>query len=305
MPVVDVPGVTVGDLLDRLYREFLTPADEQPIRFHLDVAIATPTEDSLTLDTTFMSPEEEALLGPGTLVEVDRELIQIGAFDSGTGIAASCGRGMMGTTPVDHETVYGVIAPTYGRQAAFDAVSDAIVRLWPDLSRITESDSITLSTPFTEVDQEVEAVRYAWANVGAVGWEKWDTVRFHDHFPPSSTGKAITVEGLGASATGYLVYETRFERPAAEFDVLDDMGVEDEWIPIVLLGAVAHLVSGKDLSEKQQDFLTQQLAAQNYPVLTPTRIRQSILSYRDDLLTVAKRAFRHGNDTTVDRHPVI
>lgn len=302
---------TLGQLIDRAFREFLTPPDEQPTRFTLGATMASGAA-AFTVDSDFLTPEEESLFGPGTIVEFERELVQVGAYDESldTSQATSVKRAILGTSAAEHVSgTYGVISPEYARQAVFDALCDTIVGLFPTLYAVDETDLLSFSTTsFTEVPATVMEPMYVWARpVGAPsdGWIQFEDFEWRDHFPPSSTGKAIVATDLGGGS-GYLVHKKEFARPTAESDnLITTTGLKQEWEQIALVGAVAHLIAGKDLSQRQQDFLVEQLKTQNYPVLTPTRVRESLLKYFEYLLDRAQKPLRSRTPASVVRHSVL
>lgn len=300
---------TVAALIDRAYREFLASPEEQPTRFTLAAEFASGAF-SFTVDPDFLSPEEEALLAPGTVVEVNSELIQIGDYTEGSHVASSVKRAILGTAEATHASGdYGVIAPEYPRKVVFDAICDEIVGLYPDLYVVTATGSLSLSsTTYTEVAATVMEPMWLLARpVGSAStdpYSQYFDVGWYDPFPPSSTGKAIfSPFGTGI---GYLVHKAKFARPGTEaVNLTTTTLLQEEWERIVLIGAVAYLIAGKDLSQRQQEFITQQLATQSYPVLTPTRIRESLLKYRGDLLERAKKGLRSRSQATVTRMAVI
>lgn len=300
---------TVAQVIDRAYREFLYPPDEQPARFTLAASIATTSVTSFTIDSSLLSAEEEGLFGPGTVVEIGRELIQIGAYDADTGVASSCLRGLNNTTEATHDSgAEGVLAPKYSRQACFDVLCDEVEALYPDLAKVTETESMVFSSNSpTEVAATIADPMYAWARPsGTTDWAEYD-VRFLDHFPGSSaspTGKAVMIDDLPDSVTGYLVYRARFTRPTAESDSLATCGLEDEWERIAMLGMVSYLVAGKELSPLEQQFLSDQLAAQGTPVGSAARVWASLRALREDLLEKAKKAQRSRERPTVVRRSV-
>lgn len=292
----------VSAALDRMFREWLEPADEQPTRFSLAAAITTTSATSFTVDPTFLSPEEEDLFGPGTLVEIEQEWIQVGDYDPDTNIASDCKRGVGGTTAATHLiSTEGKIAPKYGRKAAFDAFCDELVGLWPDLYAIDETDSMTFSTTtYTEVAATVMYPMYAWARpTGSSSNSQWGKypVEFLDHFPASSTGKAV----LGRiNGSGYLVHKVKFARPANEaVNLTTTTLLNEEWERIVEVGAVAQLVGAQDLSAAEASYLSEQLAASNFPVGSGGSVRDGLLRYHRYLLDRAKRSMRAREDTVV------
>ena len=294
---------TAGEALDRLFRDFLEPADEQPARFTLAAEIATTSATTFTVDPTFLSPEESALFGPGTVVEIEQEWIQIGSFDEDTNIATACKRRIGGTTAATHAiATEGKIAPKFGRRSAFDALADEVVALFPDLSAVAVAEDLTFNAnTYTEVAATVQHPMYVWARaVGASGSRSQYGVEFFDHFPDSSTDKAITVPSLPNGGSGHLVYRSSFPRPTTEAtDLNTTCLLNDEWIRIAIVGAAAQLISAKDLSAAEASFLSEQLAQQNFPVGSGGSVRDSLLRYRQFLLGRAKSALRGREDTIV------
>ena len=295
---------TVAQVIDRIYREFLAPADEQPTRFTLAADI-TSGADTFTVDAAFLTPEEEDLFGPGTIVEIESELVQVGGYDEAAHVASSVKRAVLGTTAAAHVAgVYGVVAPEYPRKVVFDAVADAVVGLYPSLYAVTSTAVAFSSTTYTEVAATVMEPMYLYGrSSGATNYGRWTNIEFLDNFGPSSTGKAIYAPVDGS---GYLVHKARFARPANEtVDLVATTGLQDDWEQIVVVFATAHLIAGKDLSQRQQEFITNQLGAQSYPVLTPTRIRASLLDYGEYLLAKAQKNLRSRNPATVHRVTVL
>lgn len=297
---------TVAQLIDRILRDYLAPPDEQPTRFTLGAAIASTSVASFTVDTDFLSPEESALLGPGTLVEIEQELIQIGAYDESTNVASSCIRGVQGTTAATHlNGSQGLIAPKYSRRSVFDAIADDVEQLFPDLARTAETTSLSFSaTSYTEVAATVMEPMYVWArptgSASNATWNKYP-VTFLDHFPASSTGKAALIPSLNdGSVSGYLVYKGKFTRPTAESDdLVATCGLEDEWERIVMVGAVAALVVAKDLSPLEQQYLSERLANEAAPIGSATRIWSALRAWRRELLDRAQEGMRSREPVTV------
>ena len=288
---------TVAQVVDRILRDWLHAPDDQPTRFTLNGALAAGAT-SLTYDDDLLTPEEEDLLGPGTLIEVGSEQILVGSVNEDTNVLSGLIRGANGTTDADHaDAALVTLAPAWARKTIFDAVADAIEQLWPELYTTTTSGALTLSsTQYTEVPAVVQGVLYLWVRPsGGDQYEKWHAPLL-ENFPPSSTTKAIWP---GFSGSGYLVYKAKPTRPTLETDSMATLGVEDEWEQLVVVSAVAYLISGKDLSAATQEFLSDNLNAQGYPVDSSRRIREGLLRYQGYLIDKAKRTLRHRHDTPV------
>lgn len=289
---------TVASVVDRVLRDWLHAPDDQPTRFTLNGAISS-TATSLVYDDDLLTPEEEDLLGPGSLIEIGSEQILVGNVNATTDTLSGLIRGVNGTTAAAHaDDALAALAPAWSRKTIFDAVADSVEQLWPELYAVVTSDALTLSeTQYTEVPVTVMGNLYMWARPsGFTTYDKFSVPLF-ENFPPSSTTKAIWP---GMAGTGYLVYKKKFVRPTAESDDMSAVClVNDEWEQLVVVGAVAYLISGKDLSAATQEFLSDNLNAQGYPVDSSRRIREGLLRYQGLLLDKAKRSLRTQHDTPV------
>ncbi|MGV2385032.1 MAG UNVERIFIED_CONTAM: hypothetical protein LOD86_07155, partial [Thermobifida fusca] len=70
---------TVGDIIDRIYRDYLLPPDEQPTRFTINGSGMDASTKHMPVDVSMLSPEEMDLLGPGAVIEAGSELLLVEA----------------------------------------------------------------------------------------------------------------------------------------------------------------------------------------------------------------------------------
>lgn len=306
---------TVAQLIDRVLRDWLEQADDQPTRATLDGTI-TDVATSLVYDPALLSPEEIDIIGPGTLIEIDSEELLVGAIDEDTNTLSGLTRGVNGTTAAAHNAG-AFIYPhrTWRRKVIFDALCDGVVQLWPDLYRVTNSASLAVSsTTYTEVPAAdatyiVAPMWFFGRMSGAAYYDRYEIPQdlFLDPFPGSSTSKAFFVPGASVGLTGYLTYKAKFARPTAEADDLSagNFSLNPEWEQLVILSAVAYLIAGREFDLATQERLSEQLEEANYPAGTPSRIRDSILRYRSFLLDQAKADLRTRWAVTVSNMTVL
>jgi hypothetical protein len=102
-------------------------------------------------------------------------------------------------------------------------------------------------------------------------------------FPTSPTsGKSV-----------YVVYASKFTRPSAETDDLNAVsGLEDFHEQIVMVGAVAQLLSELDVDASTQNYITENLEQRGVPVGSGERLRNALLRYYGVLLDRARREQR-------------
>ena len=279
---------TVREVVNKVLRDFLEPADSQPTRITLNGAILA-ADTSLIFDPTYMSPEEDELLGPGVLIQVDSELMLVGDIDDVTNTISGLTRGVNGTTAADHDDGALIeISPLWSRQSVFEAVGDSIVELWPDLFGVSDSTEVTLSrTGWSEVPDYVEDVIYLWAGSGT-SWAE-SGFNFLANFGPSSTGKAISTPSYYGS-TGWATFKVRPLRPTDEDDTLASLFVDESWVKLICVSTVAYLITSRDIDEITEEHIDAQMTERQPNIASSLRDR--LLGYHDYLLQRAKRVQR-------------
>ena len=281
----------VSTLVDRIYRDFLNKPDDLSAFSRLDGEI-NDSVTSLTYESGLFSSEEENLLGNGALVEVDQEIMLVTAANTSTR-TLTVARGYSGTTAASHSDKANIfINPTFPRKSVFDAVADNIVRLYPTLYNVT-----TITTTANSTYQEVAAstVEVLSSYVQNASGEQYTSagIELLKNFPPSSTNTAVQFYNTSNGKTVYLVVKRKFVRPSAETDDLSTACLlEDEYQQIVMVGAVADIVGATDVDASTQEFITEKLAAENYPVGSGERLRNALLRLRSLLIDEARGNLR-------------
>lgn len=100
---------------------------------------------------------------------------------------------------------------------------------------------------------------------------------------------ALQFSGIASGHTVYVTFKKKFVQPTAETDTLATIGLQDEWEPIIMAGAAAQMLSGRDIPAATADFITDQLAVGSYPVGASSNIRNGLLSYQQTLLEQARK----------------
>lgn len=287
---------TVGDLVDRAYRDSLAAADDQPARIQLEGSVDS-TQATLVWKAGLLAPDEEEVLAPGIVVEFGQEQVYILASDLAMR-SLTVVRGFGGTTAQAHSAdALGTISPLVTRQTVFDAVADNVVALYPALYR-TETSPVTIGQQFTEADSHAETAVDLWYQDGS----RWCRagVRLVKDFAPSFTGRALFTDAPAGKAA-HFTYRARFTRPTAESEnLLDDLGVEDEWERVVLIGTLSQVLAGRDLETLSQEFVTEQVAQQNYPPGMSTDLSAKMYRYYRQLLDDASKQLRTRDTVPVE-----
>lgn len=289
---------TIAQVIDRIYRDYLTPPGEQPTRFQVGVGGIDNSSVTLPVDVSMLAVEESGAIDAGTLLEVispstGGELVLVEATSGDPLTSLTVRRSMYDTTAAAHaagDFIYLCGDKYVPRSTVFDAVADAIGMLYPALYRIAVEETVVTSVPIElpSAAKEVVDVRYynshRWLPVSG-----WDEIH---GFPHVSTSRALQVRRLPANTLIQVYYKQAPTRPTAESDVLDDLGVDEAWAKVVKVGAVAEVAARFDLEEATVDYITESLEAEQFDAGETTDIRNALLQYQEFLMRPLIRALR-------------
>jgi len=281
----------VSTLVDRIYRDFLNKPDDLAAFSRLDGAI-TDSATSLTYEDGLFSVEEENLLEAGALVEIDQELMLVTDANSSTRVL-TVSRGYAGTTAAAHSDKDNIfLNPTFPRKSVFDAVADNIVRLYPSLYNVTTTN-VTSTSTYAEVPASTVEVLTSYVQNASGEQYTSAGIELLRDFPPSTTNTAVQFYNTSNGKTVHLVIKRKFVRPTSEtVDLATDCLISDEYEQIVMVGAVADIVGATDIDATTQEFITEKLAQENYPVGSGERLRNALLRLRSLLIDEARGNLR-------------
>ena len=281
----------VSTLIDRIYRDFLNKPDDLSAFSRLEGGI-NDSVTSLSYEAGLFSSEEENLLGNGALIEIDQELMLVTAANTSTR-TLTVSRGYAGTTAAAHSDEANLyINPTFPRKSVFDAVADNISRLYPSLYNITTTN-VTSNSTYAEVPATTVSVVNSWVQNASGDQYTSAGIELLTNFPPSSTNTAVQFSNTSNGKTVYLVVKRKFARPTAETDDLSTACfLEDSYHQIVMIGAVADIMGATDVDASTQEFITEKLAAENYPIGSGERLRNALLRLRSLLIDEARGDLR-------------
>ena len=97
-------STTVGNLIDRVFREYLEPNDDVVSFTVLKDALTDSTSDTIIdYDATYLTSEEEDALGTGAFLEVNNEIMLVSSLNT-TASQITVKRAARGTTIAAHST---------------------------------------------------------------------------------------------------------------------------------------------------------------------------------------------------------
>ena len=313
-------STTIGNLVDRVFREYLEPADSLESYSYLTGGISDSVT-TISYANDMFSVEEEDALDAGTILEVGQELMFSTALNTVTN-EITVVRGARGTTAAAHSTGDLIkVSPTFSRKAVFDAVSDQIENLYPTLFAV-ETKSISATTGINVLDgatdnyliAPVKAIsQYTDFDAGqdstisqfrGVSVELVDLPNPFTYTDENGASQTVTYTsgpnkvnamqsyGITAGKTIYVSFKKKFVSVTSESDTLATIGLENEYEPIIMAGVAAQLVAGKDIPTITANYITEQMQVQNTPIGSSNSIRNSLLQYQQLLIQQARKDLR-------------
>ena len=281
----------VSTLIDRIYRDFLNKPDDLSAFSRLDGGI-NASVTSLVYESGLFSSEEENLLGNGALVEIGQELMLVTASNTSTR-TLTVARAYAGTAAAAHTDEDNIfINPTFPRKSVYDAVSDNISRLYPTLYNITTTN-VTSNATYAEVPATTVSVVSSYIQNASGSQYTSAGIELLTDFPPSSTNTAVQFFNTTSNKTVYLVVKRKFARPVDETSDLSTVCfLDDSYHQIIMVGAVADIMGATDIDASTQEFITEKLAAENYPIGSGERLRNGLLRLRSLLIDEARGELR-------------
>jgi len=314
----------IGDLVDRVYREYLEPMDDLVSYSTLSTGV-NDSVTSVVFDGDMLSIEEEDALDKGTVIEINQELMICTDLNAVTN-TITVKRGVKGTAAAAHTAGDLIkISPPFPRKNVFDAVCDQIKNLFPTLFAV-ETQSITTGTGYTLIGSysspgtnnylvsilsavsqytdfsagsDTTGVNFSPVTCSLVELPNPFTYTDSDgvsrtitYSTGPSTVHAIQFAGIASGHTAHVTFKKKFIEPTAESDTLATVGLEDEYVPIIMAGVTAQMMSGRDIPTATADYISEQLAVSTYPVGSSNSIRNSLLQYQQLLMNQARKYLR-------------
>ena len=298
-----------AQLIDRTYREYLRPVDEQEPISQLTSGIDnSPSTTSITYDANLWTPEEEELVGSGSILEIGQELLMVEAINTVTR-TITVERARLGSTIASHSANADIILkPKYPRMNVANAIGDQIIGLYPALYAVKTATLTTTSTQYVEIAANCKRILQAKINNSTSSTTNYSDIALEllTDFTPSSTNAAVQFPtGPTSGKSVYVVYAASFVRPSGEDDDLNTVSGLDEFHEqIVMVGAVAQMLSELDVDTTTQNFITESLEIRGVPLGSGERIRNALLRYYGVLLDRARREQRSRFSTGVDLYGV-
>lgn len=293
---------TINDLRQRTENEYLEPVVEQTPSVPLASDINDST-DTFNIVPDVLSPDEDSLIGPGALLEIDSELVRVLTYDQNNN-TITCTRGVRGTTKAAHTAADGEVRfPTrWPRKIIEDAIRSAIDSLWQPLYASKETLATVNTAEFIRLPlNTVRLIGVEYRNTNRE-WEPVNATLFATH-PTDPDAAAIQLGPIGLNtALCNIRYGVKVEAPSSTTETIDDL--EQKWERIILADVGAQLLSGVDIDAGTQEVLTRQLRLERFPVRSGVTISQALIRYREYLVDQAHKDLTAKYPVKIYQRPV-
>jgi hypothetical protein len=300
---------TFAELINRTYREYLRPVEEQEPLSQLASGIDnSASTTSITYVANLWTPEEEELIGSGSILEIGQELMMVEDINT-VSRTITVERARLGSTIASHAADADILLkPRYPRLNVANAIGDQIVGLYPALYAVKNTTLTTTSVNYVEGPADMKRILKAKINNSTSSVTNYADISLEllTDFTPSSTNVAIQFPtGPTSGKSVYVNYAAQFTRPTAETDNLNTVsGLEEFHEQIVMVGAVAQMLSELDVDTTTQNFITESLEIRGVPLGSGERVRNALLRYYGVLLDRARREQRTRFPAGVDLYGI-
>jgi hypothetical protein len=174
--------------------------------------------------------------------------------------------------------------PPYPRANVFETVADNVITLSPKLFTVGQELLVSMSNGVYPIGDPLatEVLSITDGNFTDTVSRRGKIVDFH----PMVGGRALVTD-VSSGGSVWLRYRRRMDKPTSEDDTLDELGVDERWANIVIVGAAADLIVGRDLPAARTEWVKSVLEAENIRVGTRMSIAGGLRQYRDMLLADA------------------
>jgi hypothetical protein len=273
----------IQSVIDRILHTMLEPPTYQPIRAWLIADVTTVGQDTVQLGN-FSVAEDQQLLRNGIVIELGYELMLVKGIDdvNAASPTLTVERGAYGTEAATYVVGQEIrLSPLFTKQSVFEAVRDNIITLHPRLFTVKVEYAAQVSPGIYACSDDLAiSVESAWPYEASFGTMDItaDIIDYH----PTTEGRAFRAAGFVGNL--WIRYRRRMETATATTDLLDDLGVDEAWVNIIMAGAVADVIVGRDVPETIVDWISKSIDTEAVPVGTRQSLAIGLRRYRDYLI---------------------
>ena len=277
---------TIDDLRQQIEDKYLEPVTEQTPSVPLAAAM-DDSELTFTIEPDILGLDELSLIGPGTLLELEYELVQVASFNQSTWVITCSKREARGTTAAEHAIGTDVRLPTrWPRATVARSIRAAIDALWQPLFGIEEQRATVDVTGYLALPLDTVRILRVQYEDETGRWQDASGELFATH-PMDDTISSVQVEPVARmSALCVVKYGRKITAPDSNTDTIELL--PEKYERIILSDVGAELLSGVDIDAVTQEVLTQQLRLERFGVRSGSTISQALIGYREYLVDQAE-----------------
>jgi len=269
---------TINTLRQRLELEYLEPITDSSPAVPLASSI-NDTQPTFQFDAGVLSPDEEAIIGPGFTLEIDNELVYVTSYDGATR-TVTCERNYLDSGAVSHADGAIVHFPTrWPRFLQEEAIRDAVEGLNADLFVVKELRLPTSALGYVNLPLNTVALIEVIVRNGD-RWLPIEAELFQTH-ALDGTVAGMQLETGVANAMCRVRYGVSLTVPSVSTDDVTDLPTK--WIRLILVDAALAMMTGVDIDAVSQENMTESLRLERFPVRSGEGIVRSLIQYREYL----------------------
>ena len=274
---------TIATTIDRAFRTYLEPPDYQPAASVITNALTASAGDVSIGFGTFEVPEDINLLRIGSIIEVGSELMRVTGWDELTS-TATVKRAIDGTPIEEHADGSRVkLSPSFPRYSVFESVRDNITALYPDLWTTTVEVISSIGPGIFPVSDPLIVETIEVNPEGSNGGWNRDFDGSISEYRLEAGGRAfVTTTWQSGTLVGR--FRRRFGVATSEDDTYEELGLMSSWEPIVVIGAAADLLAGREIPNSHVEWVQATLQAEVLPPGTGMSIAVRMQQYRQLLV---------------------
>lgn len=291
---------TIDELRNRLELEYLEPINELSPSVPI-VGSITASGGTIVITDGIFSPDEESLIGPGTVMEIDSELVFVTDYNMST-MTITCDRGHLNSVPAAHDDgAFIRLVSRWPRYLQSLAIRDAIDGLFPPLFVVQEERVPTSAAGFLDLPLTTVEVHRVQIMVSGV-WQEVEAIAYPTHPLDDGIG-FIRLETGVPDSFAVIGYGIKIENP--EDDETTIAYLPQKWERLVIVDAAIALLSGVDIDAVTQEYLTESLRLERFPVRSAEAIVRSLITYREYMVDRFQNEQLSQSPPMVIRHDLV
>ena len=233
--------------------------------------------------------------GPGTVIEVEEELMMVQTVDT-TLKTATVIRGWLGTTAASHNSNLPIyVNPRVSRDDILNLFNDCLTAIFPSLYKVsTTTASYSTNTIGYNVPSDVSKILSITYQLNSTA-EQWEQIGDYELVQNLATsdfagGNAVMIrKSLPSSASIRITYASPFTRFTAESnDMTSHAGLEEYMTDLLFYFSMNRLMVQEELENTQKKNAQQHQRAQESPAFLSVRTGEWFQARFEELLQDCK-----------------